>query len=91
MVPRFPSYRNAAPPLRSLLGENLVDRVFGVQTAAGCIEAVILFIIQNRDVGSFRGSRLRCLCVENFGIDGEVRSRPRSWRVARERGDADEG
>ena len=77
LVPRLPSYRNAAPPLRPLLGENLVDRVLGVQTAAGRIEGVTLFIIQNRNVRCFRRSGLRCLSVENFRIDREVRNRPR--------------
>jgi len=84
LVPRLPSYRNAAPPLCSLLGENLVDRVLGVQAATGCIKLVTLFIIQNRDIGSIRRSRLSRLFVKEFWIDGEVRGRPRRWGITRE-------
>ena len=84
LVPRLPSYRNAAPPLCSLLGEHLVDHVVRVQAATGGIKVVIFFIIQNRDIGSIRRSGLRRLFVKDFWIDGEVRSRPRRWGINRE-------
>ena|ERR1700677_2993013 len=89
-MPGLPSYGNTAPSIGTSLGEDLVNNVLGIRVAAGDIEVIVLFVIEDDDVGSFGRNRLRSLCVKNRGIDGKVRGRPGSRGVTREGWDADD-